>query len=248
VEGNSTRKFIRDVFFSNLPTPFQKVRTYLWLAVFARRLGPEGYGAWSLFNVTLGVATSIASLNMGNAMMRFLSGARSPGEINRAVSTVLSAIAVCATALALLSAALSPWGAVTLFHSRSARTLILLMALALPFDCLFEGVKSYLRARRLNSRWAALVMGRLLPETAGTVLVGALLLSVNAVAATYVLCAAASAIAAIYYLFHVRGVKFVLPSVTILKRYASFGLPLLPGALTYFLAVNASRDEAGWNL
>ncbi|MGH9732074.1 MAG: hypothetical protein ACRD4A_10255, partial [Candidatus Acidiferrales bacterium] len=45
------RKFVRDIVFSNVPIPFQKARTYLWLVVLTRALGPEGFGVWSLFLV-----------------------------------------------------------------------------------------------------------------------------------------------------------------------------------------------------
>ncbi len=185
----TTRKFIRDVFFANLPTPFQKLRTYLWLGVLARYLGPGGYGAWSLFTVSLGVTTAIASMNFGSAMMRFLSGDRTSEEVNQAVSTALSAIGICSVLVALICAALSPWGAVVVFHSPAARTLILLMTFTLPFDCLYESIKNVLRARRLNSRWAVMVLARLVPETIATILAGALLLSVNAVATSYLICA-----------------------------------------------------------
>ena len=97
--AGTTGKFIRDIFFANLPTPFQKLRTYIWLAVLARCLGPAGYGEWSLFTVTLGVATGIASMNFGSAMMRFLSGERAIdrsqcGGLNGAGRNGLSSVLV----------------------------------------------------------------------------------------------------------------------------------------------------------
>lgn len=244
----STGKFIRDVFFSNLPTPFLKFRAYLWLAVLARKLGPAGYGAWSLFSVTLGIAVAVASMNMGSAMMRFLSGQRTSDELNRALSTTLVAMTVTSLSVALISASLAHWSAAALFHSPDGQTLILLMALALPFDIQFENIKGLLRARRMNSRWAALVLGRLFPETIVTILAGAVLVSATAVAGAYVVCSALAAASAIYFVVRILGVRPARPDWKVLRRYLSFGLPLLPGAITYFLSTNADRYLVGYYL
>ena len=66
----TTRKFVRDTLFANLPLPFQKVRTYLWLLFFAPAFGERGYGEWSLFHVTLNIVTALTAVNLGSAMMR----------------------------------------------------------------------------------------------------------------------------------------------------------------------------------
>ncbi|MGH9864324.1 MAG: hypothetical protein ACRD4H_02795, partial [Candidatus Acidiferrales bacterium] len=57
----ANRTFFRDIVFSNVPIPFQKARTYLWLVILTRTLGTEGFGAWSLFLVTLSSATTIST-------------------------------------------------------------------------------------------------------------------------------------------------------------------------------------------
>src|ERR1700730_1703416 len=85
--SNADHKFVRDLFFSNLPIPFQKLCSYLLLVVFARKLGTNGYGAWSLLMVSLVIAGSIATLNVGSAMMRFLNGHRTSEQIDRSIST-----------------------------------------------------------------------------------------------------------------------------------------------------------------
>lgn len=241
-------KFIRDVFFANLPTPFEKFRTYLWLAVLARTLGPAGYGAWSLFNVSLGICVVLASMNMNSAMMRFLSGQRTIEEISRAISTVIVVVAASSAFLAVASACLAHWGGAVLFHSSDGRTLIILLAVTLPFECIFAGLKGLLRAQRLNSRWAALALARLFPETIVTVAVGAVVRNVSAVAEAYLICSLVSAIGAVFYMSRVLGIRPARPDWRISSRYLSFGLAMLPGALTYFLSVNADRYLVGYYL
>src|SRR5207302_1895389 len=88
-EQFTTKRFVRDVLFVNLPLPFLKVRTYVWMVVFTQAMGTAGYGTWSLFNTTLGILTALTSLSLGSAMMRFLSGERTPAETGAVWSTVL---------------------------------------------------------------------------------------------------------------------------------------------------------------
>src|SRR5229473_2268897 len=76
----TSRRFIRDLAFANLPGPFQRLRAYLWLLVFSYSMGMAGVGAWSLFETILAMATAVATLLQGNAMMRFLSGERTREE------------------------------------------------------------------------------------------------------------------------------------------------------------------------
>src|SRR5258708_28064620 len=90
VHRGGTPKFIRDVFFANLPLPFQKLRTYLWIVLFSRAFGPSGFGIWSLFQTTLNVGLLFSSMTQGNAMMRFLSVNRSREETHRSFSSLLA--------------------------------------------------------------------------------------------------------------------------------------------------------------
>jgi O-antigen/teichoic acid export membrane protein len=246
--NEATHKFIRDVFFSNLPVPFQKLCSYLLLIVFARKLGPKDYGAWSLFTVSLTIAVAIATLNAGSAMMRFLNGERSSEDIDRSVSTVFIMVGTTALGVGIIIAGLSKWGAVTIFHDRSDRVLLLLLAAALPFSCLYEEVRGFLRARRLNRNWALLTLSRLIPETLALVLIAGSLLSVTAVAWTYFASIVLSGVCAVFYLSRYHRIRLVRPSLAVMTRYLSFGVPLLPGALAYFMSVSADRYLVGYYL
>jgi O-antigen/teichoic acid export membrane protein len=241
----ATHKFVRDVFFSNLPLPFQKLRTYLWLVVMARTLGPSGYGAWSLFNVTLSAATTLAALNCGSALMRFLSGNRTRHEINQAVSTVLAMTGGMLAIIVLLFVLMSRRLGLVIFGSQHARTLVVLVAAALVFDSLFEEMKNLLRARRLNQPWANLCLARLIPETVATIAAAWILRDVVAVSWTYMLVGLLCATGAVLYVFLHRNVRLVWPSRHIAKKYAKFGLPLLPGVLASTISLGADRFLVG---
>jgi len=243
----ATRKFVRDVFFSNLPIPFLKLRTYLYLVVFARALGPAGYGAWSLFMVTLGIATTLGTMNFGSSMMRFLSGNRTLKETNQGLSTVLLSVAVCSSVIGVILCTFSGNFASAIFR-QSDKTLVLLVAVVLSFDCVYEEMRGYLRARRLNRTWAFFSLSRIVPEALLTVAIGWWLRSVTAIVWTYLICGVLAAAIGMLYLINLRNFRFTKPSRPVLRRYAWFGLALLPGGLAYSLSVSADRYIVGYFL
>ncbi|MBV9295521.1 MAG: oligosaccharide flippase family protein [Acidobacteriaceae bacterium] len=150
-------------------------------------------------------------------------------------------VAVTALVCGMVIVGFSNWGAASIFHDKHARILILLLAAALPFECLFELAKSFLRARRLNRNWAILTLSRLLPEIVATVFIGWWLARVNPVAVTYLTCGILGAVSGVIYLIGYRGIRFVTPSKAVMKKYLGFGLPLIPGGLAYSLSVSADR-------
>ncbi|HEV2489263.1 MAG TPA: oligosaccharide flippase family protein [Candidatus Acidoferrales bacterium] len=244
----ATRKFIRDVLFANLPVPFQKLRTYLWLIAMTRALGAEGFGVWSLFILALSNATTIATLNCGSSLMRFLSGKRTSDEVSGAFSTVLAMVGAASAILILMFLAFSGPMTAILFHSQKNRILIALLAGALLVDCAFEEMKNLLRARRLNKSWALLSLARLIPEIGATLTVAWWLRSVEAVSWTYLGVGGLSVIGGYLYVRNVCYLHHASPARRIAIKYAKFGLPLLPGVLASAVSFGADKYLVGYYL
>lgn len=237
----TAERFIRDVFFSNLPLPFLKLRTYLWLVVLSRAFGPSGYGVWSLFYVTLGWATVIASMFLGNSMMRFLSGERTTEETNQALSSVLAVVSTAAATLGLLFIIFSKPLADLIFHRSEYRNLLFLLAGVLFFDLLYEEMRGLLRARRLNRTWAFFTLARIAPETLATLAIAWRLKSVSATLGTYLAGGALAAGCGMLYLARYQNVRLVKPSCAVLSRYIPYGLGLVPGGLASTLSFSVDR-------
>jgi O-antigen/teichoic acid export membrane protein len=238
---SGTHKFIRDVCFSNLPAPFQKLRTYLWLVVMTRTLGAEGFGAWSLFVVTLSIATTFATLNCGASLMRFLSGERTPGEVNRAWSTVLAMVGGAALILIVLFLTFPKYLAEIIFRSQRDNFLVAVLGLALLCDCVFEEMKNLLRARRKNKLWAIFSVAKLVPEIVATIVVAWLFRTVLAVGFAYVAIGFSGVVAGTMYLGARQKIRLVRPSPEVFRKYSSFGLPLLPGVLASAISFGADK-------
>ena len=247
--NGGSRTFWRDVFFANLPLPFQKLRTYLWVIVFSRMLGPSEFGIWSLFQTTIGIAMIVTSMTQGNAMMRFLGGDRSLEEISRVFSSVLAAVTVSALIVALILAGFANSLAAPLFHDRLGRRVIILIALILPFENWFEQTRGLLRARRLNRIWAWFTLGRQMPEAMFLLLLVVLWkTSVIGLIGGYLLCTIVAAVACLSYLFRYRGVRIVKPMVSVWSSYLPYGLALVPAGLVSTISFSADRYLVGYFL
>ncbi|MHB8540294.1 MAG: lipopolysaccharide biosynthesis protein [Candidatus Acidiferrales bacterium] len=235
------QKFVRDVIFSNVPIPFQKARTYLWLLILTRALGPQGFGAWSLFVVTLSSATTVSTLNCGSSLMRFLNGERERREVNQAFTTVMTMVGGASVILAILFVCFSkPIGRI-IFRAAHEHQFIMVLALALVFDSFFEEMKNLLRARRLNQSWAFFSLARLAPETVAVIAIALWLRSVTAVSWTYLAVGACSVGGGILYFAIRYEFRFVKPNWHLFVKYALYGLPLLPGVLASTVSLGADK-------
>lgn len=246
---DGTGKFIRDLFFANLPLPFEKLRVYLWLILFSRAFGPGGFGIWSLFQTTLGIAVILTSMTQGNAMMRFLIGDRTRDEVNRAFSSVLAAVSVSSLIVALGLAVFSSKLSDVLFRDPRGRTVLLLIMLIVPLETYFEEMRGLLRARRLNRSWAFFTLSRQVPET--LVLIGIVwwwmrdpVAAVGGYLATSVL----AVLLGFMYLARCQHTGLARPRGGVILRYVPYGLALVPGALASCLSFAADRYLVGYYL
>lgn len=235
------RKFIHDIAFSNLPVPFQKLQTYLWLMLLTRALGPAGFGTWSLFMVTLSAATTISTMNCGSSLMRFLSGKRPASEVNQAFSTVLATVTAASAILALFFAAASPQLAAGIFRSSQSMRIIALFAAALLFNSLFEEMKNILRARRFNRSWACLSLARLAPETIVVIFAALWLKNAASTVLAYVLVSIFGAFAGMIYLRANHQIRLAKPNLRTFVKYARYGVPLLPGVFASTISLGADK-------
>jgi O-antigen/teichoic acid export membrane protein len=248
IHQGGTGKFIRDLFFANLPLPFQKLRTYLWIMFFSRAFGPSGFGMWSLFQTTLSVGLLFACMTQGNAMMRFLGGRRTREETNRSLSSVLAAVAASSSILALGLAVLSTQLSSLLFRDSRGRAILLLIALILPLEAFFEEMRGFLRARRLNRAWAFFTLGRQVPEA--LLLIGLVWWMRDPVATVrgYLLTAGLGVLLGFAYLARYQGVRLVKPSLAVVSKYVPHGLALVPGALASSVSFAADSYLVGYYL
>jgi O-antigen/teichoic acid export membrane protein len=240
------RRFIRDVLFANLPAPFLRLRSYIWLVVFSRTVGLSGVGAWALFDTTLSLATTGGTMLLGHAMMRFASGERDRRETSIAIATVLLAVTAACSVISLFLLIFGGSLSDAIFHRPVGRQLLLVIAAVLIFDAVFEEIKGFYRARRENRVVAGMVLTRALPEGLLMVAAAFAFRSIVAVAWTYCACAMIAAMLALACLIRSKAVRQALPSVAVLRQYLGYSVPLLPGVLSTVASMRADRYIIGY--
>ena len=237
----SGRKFVHDALFSYLPGPFQRLRSYLWLVIFSYSLGVSGVGAWALFDMTLSFAVTGATLLMGHAMMRLLSGRRSAEEASAGLSSVLAVVVAAAVVVGLTIGWFSSALARLMFHNAAGRSVIVAVAAVLVFDCVWEELRGFFRARRLNDRWAFLTLARLIPETAIVAVVAFTSRRVDATVWSYVVCATVACAWGLVYVFRGKGLRLVVPDLKLAGQYLAFSLPQMPGTAAAVISARIDR-------
>ena len=232
---------MRDVLFANLPAPFLRLRSYAWLVVFSRTTGLTGVGAWALFDTTLALATTIGTLLLGHAMMRFSSGERDQRETSTALASVLAAVTVASGAVGGLMVTFGSSLSRAVFHRSEGLQLLTVIAAVLVFDAAFEEIKGFYRARRANRTAAGLVLARTIPEGLLTIASAIVFRRIVAVAWTYCACTMIASVLAVTHLFRSKVARPMMPSVRVLRQYLAYSAPLLPGVVVTVAATRADR-------
>jgi O-antigen/teichoic acid export membrane protein len=218
----------------------------MWLVVFSRTIGLDGVGAWALFDTTLSLSTTGGTMLLGHAMMRFTSGERDRRDTSSAIVTVLLTVTAACSVISLLLLIFSGSLSGAIFHRTAGRQLLLVVAVVLIFDAVFEEIKGFYRARRENRVVAGMVLARALPE--GLLMVAAAFAfeSIVAIAWTYCACTVIAAMLALECLIRSKAFRPALPSIAVLRQYLGFSIPLLPGVLATVASMRADRYIIGY--
>lgn len=143
-----SRKFTGDVIWFAVAQLFVSIILgIVTLPALTKSYGPLIYGIWIQMNVTVDFVSPLLSLQLGLSTVRFLAGEEDSEKRRRALGVMLSAITgVVLTASAagiLFAKPLSTF----LFNNSGSTVYIQLLILWVAFNCLFNFLQSYLRAR-----------------------------------------------------------------------------------------------------
>ena len=234
------RKFARDTILSFLPPLAQNLGGFGILVVITKLLGAEGYGIWSQVNTTISFLTIFVALNLGNAMNRFLVGAKEHTYLAKSYWTVLWVVAILATLIGIVMISFKAPIALFLFGKAELAVLSVFLALLLLLRTLNVEQGNFLKARRFipffvgSTAWyylflAAVVMA--LAFFAG---------SIEAVIMGAVGVALALGILQTVFLLK-KGFAPSMPRFSLVAPLLSYGLPLLFANMGYWIVQVSDR-------
>ena len=134
--------FLLGVFFS-------KVFTYLYRILIAREFGPEEYGLFSLATMILILLVAISSLGIPEGLVRYISfyrGKKNLQKVRILIQGSLAFLTLTSIIAALLLVFLTPWIAVSWFHTEKLIPYLYIAAITIPLFVLANLYLAVLRA------------------------------------------------------------------------------------------------------
>ena len=217
---------------------------FLRLPILTKWLGAELYGTWSMIWVAIFLTSSLATLGLNMAMVRFLAAEKDIGRIRQgflsAVVTVLGAGLLCSLVLALCS----DYFAASFLGDRNASQLIRLSSLMILTQALSQMGFAFFRTLSQMKWYSGLLVGKAAAELAlmafFLILDWELTGLVIAVLVSDVLCTTMA------FFIALRRVGFQLPRFVHLGSYLKYGLPLVPANAILWIIHYSDRYFIGY--
>ena len=234
---SSYQKTARDTIFIGIATLLQFLIGLVQLPLLTKTLGAHDYGIWSQVNVTIGLILPLTSLGLGSAMVRFLAAEKNKGEIQNQFYSVVSVSFMVNLIASLVLIALAYPLAVNFFDGavQIVRITGILILLA-PISLTYLGL---IRTFQQIKRYSIFIIA----EDCGRVgLIAYLVLTGYDIFSVVLSLVAIKVIILSVLFFSIKsqiGIK--RPDFSRIKEYLSFGLPLVPTSMSYWLVRLSDR-------
>jgi O-antigen/teichoic acid export membrane protein len=200
---------------------------------------PEIYGIWITMNVTVVLISPCLALQLGESVIRFLSGERDKTVIKRSIGSMLLVIVIFSGIVLLIANLLAPYLARFLFANSGYTVFIRLLSIWIFVNALFNFFICDLYARNkiklLSIRQVALsliTMAVVIFLASHHFTITWVILSVVILQALFTL--------AFFILFSIEiGIPY--PNFNRLREFLSFSLPQIPGGLLLWIIRYSDR-------
>jgi O-antigen/teichoic acid export membrane protein len=227
--------FIQRIGLIGVTTLFLSLSGLILLPILTKNLPIQEYGVWAQIAVTIAIVTPIASLGLNGTMARYLPSLTKKEEIQEIFYSiflsVLPVYIIVSSLIYIFSGAISS----SLFDGYVS--IVKILSVIVFFECINSLFLDYLRAQQMITKYSILsiikgyfqvfavsffiLMGKgILGATVGLLLTNIIVFLITA-----------------YIIYSNIGVK--IPKFKNMKEYFSFGIPLLPVAVSGW-AVNSS--------
>lgn len=231
------KKFTKDVGLVGIAQIVTTLKGLILLPILTKTLGAELYGIWALILVTVSLLMPLALLQLGFAMTRFLAAERDKEKISKGFYSIFAASSFTAFVLSFMIFIFAEPLAVAVFGGADAAYFVKLAAFLVLLTTLDQVIIEYFMAFRQVERYAVF---RILQTIGEIALIGYLVLSgYGLFGAIISLLIVKAVLFAAGFLVVGREVRITTPSISLIKSYLPFSLPLLPYSLCQWI-VNSS--------
>ncbi len=168
---------VRSSFFIFFTTIISKIASYGYKVLIARSFGVEAYGLFSLAIIVITITSSIATIGLGDGLVRYISfyrGKKKYGHIRKLISSSKKLFLIIGLSFLIILILIAPIIAERIFHTSNFAPLLIGMAFALPFLLLSNLFLGILRGFERIQTYSLLI--NVYQNTARFVILGSLIL------------------------------------------------------------------------
>jgi len=236
--------FARRVGLVGITNAIVSLRGLILIPILTKTLGADGYGIWSQITVTVSLFALLCTLGLGYAIIRFLAPEKDKEKVSKDFSSIFATTSLIALAVSGLIFVISQPLAIAVFGGVAAAFYIKISALLIFLAAIDNVMICYFTGFQQIKKYSIFVISQTVGELAliaylvlsGFGLLGAIisLLSVRALTSV------------IAFLWIKSDIRISKPSLSAVKSYLPFSLPVLPISLCYWLINLGDRYVIGY--
>ena len=230
---SSYQKTARDTVIIGITTLLTFLVGLVQLPLLTKTLGAHGYGIWSQVHVTAGLISPFTSLGLVNAMIRFLAAEKNREEIQEGFYSVVSVVFMANLIASLAMIVFAYPLAMNFFDGTDQIGIVRLtgiLILLAPVSLIYLNL---MRTFQQIKRYSTFIIAENLSRVG---LIAYLVLNGYGIFSVVLsLLAVQGGILLILFFLTWSQIGIRRPRFSRIKKYLSFGLPLVPASLSYWL-------------
>lgn len=241
---SSYQKTARDTIIIGVTSVLQFLVGLVLLPLLTKTLGAHDYGIWAQVNVTVGLILPFTSLGLVAAMIRFLAAQKNKEEIQEQFYSVVSVLFMV-NLIASLAVILFAYPLAMNFFDGAVQ-IVRIAGISILLTSVSAVYLSLIRTFQQITRYSIFIMA----ETCSQVgLIAYLVLTGHGILSVVLSVLAIKLVVLLALFFSISsqiGIK--RPHFSRLKEYLSFGLPMVPGGIAFWLVNLSDRYVIGFFL
>jgi len=222
----------------------QSIRGIVLLPFITRLLSAGDYGLWVQAGTLTSLLAPIATLYLGNAILRFFAGESGPRKVSRALGGVFLAVAALGTVVTV--AAVLASGSIASAFFEDQRAIVMFALASLLPECLASVCLAYFRTFRQMVRFSFFSVAR--PYVELVTLIILLLTGHTLLDLIVAMAIVRAALTGVMMVIILRETGWAAPDFSPLPQYLRFSVPLMPTNLMLWVTNASDRFVIGYYL
>ena len=232
----SYQKFTKDVGIIGLTQLLTTLRGLIILPIITKMLGAESYGIWAQLMVTISLIVPPATLCLVDALARFLPAEKNRKEIQDGIWSVITLVSGVALLIALIFISFS--SPISSFFG-GEKILVEILAFIIIVECLNLVFLNVFRAFQETKKCSFFLLLIAFGETG--LLGGAVFLGYGLFGAILSILIGDLIIFLLMGGLLIKRIGVKIPNFSRTKEYLRFSLPIIPGALSWWIVQSSDK-------